>query len=818
MTPAISTGIVGTQLALIVLGLIIGLVAKNRRVPLIFAWISTVLAFFAIGLAAAAAAPGDAFGTTGETSSFVVYAITAFIAAAVAWGVVAVVGVRLRSEQERYYASPETRDAMASELRDVLRQEGISLDARLAQAEQEREQFLYALEDQHAKQIRGLADEYQHEASTILRGLMDQLATERLEPMIAERLDEQRTHIEGELKAIDANATGDALAKVRADYADLVAEVDTANARIEAMRELNPDLSIEEQAALRLTKVDATIETRLAEAATLIETRVADRATQLEARLADIDVLLDDKISAAGNPLIARMTETQGAVEAQLTTWMTVLDTRFAETEQILNQRIVEQEHALEHRVVELERAIEERLTQHVAAVEHVLDGHDTQLQATLGEQSAAIGSHFSVERDRLIGELTEHGLHIQETVANELVSAEQRARETVEATQSAWNVFTDELEHRFAETRDEAVRAAREIADDEREALRAQLNEITQGASSDIAQQVEGLGREAAWQRAQVERSVRDTIEVLQQQASDAVTDADRVFGDLERIGAERVERIRRDAEDALVQSRDYVGQLQESLSIHLEQLRDRSGEVADEMNERLASIASASHDGAAQLEQYARDLVDATTRELGSVSERAASELQTRVNTEFTATVQSALDAQQRTYEAHLSETAQRIMQQVQGDLAGLAEHARSAVTGELDQIIAQSRQHAQDAQEQAFRQVMNDLARQGTELAEQARSAGGDAQRVLEEACARTAVSSKAPWRAWEPTCVRSSFASMTRGSVASTRSCSSFAPRSRRSSGMRIASSDRPARSWFASTREPSKSKFAISSVD
>src|SRR5690606_37016280 len=149
------------------------------------------------------------------------------------------------------------------------------------------------------------------------------------------------------------------------------------------------------------------------------------------------------------------------------------------ETEGILNQRIVEQEHALEARVVELEQALEERLTHHVAAVEQVLTDHDGQLQAALTEQSGAIGAHFSAERDRLIAELTEHGLHIQETVANELVTAEARARETVEATQAAWNSFTEELEQRFVETREEAVRAAREIADEERDALRAQLAEI---------------------------------------------------------------------------------------------------------------------------------------------------------------------------------------------------------------------------------------------------------------------------------------------------------------------------------------------------
>src|SRR5690606_4296205 len=105
-------------------------------------------------------------------------------------------------------------------------------------------------------------------------------------------------------------------------------------------------------------------------------------------------------------------------------------------------------------------------------------------------------------------------------------------------------------------------------------------------------------------------------------------------------------------------------------------------SGVVADEMNERMAAIAAASHDGAAQLEQYARDLVDATSRELGTVAEQATSELQQRINNEFTATVTASLEAQQRSFDAHMDEVAQRLVQQVQGDLAGLAEHARAAV----------------------------------------------------------------------------------------------------------------------------------------
>lgn len=736
MTPDISTGIVAVQVGLIVLALVVGVVARQRRAAVAFAWISTILAFAAIGLAGAASAPGAAFGITGETSGFVVYAVTAFIAAAVSWAVVAVVNVRLRAAQERYYAKPETREALAHELREVLRTEGINLDERLSRAEQEREQFLFALEDQHARQIRGLADEYQHEASTILRQLVDQLAVERLEPIVAEKLEAQRADIEREISQLDAEVAGERVAKLRKQHAKLVRELDAAADRIERLREENPDLDVEERAMQRLAKVDEQVDAKLAEVTTILDGRLQERSAAVEARLADIDSLLDAKVADAGNPLVARMAETQTAVEQQLASWMGVLDGRFVETEQILNQRILEQEQALEHRVIELETALEERLGQHVAAVEQVLADHDVQLQGALTEQSTAIGAHFSAERDRLIAELTDHGVTIQQTVATELVTAETRARETVEATQAAWNTFTDELEQRFAEAREEAIRAARQIAEDERVALQAELAAITKDASGEIAKQVEGLGREAAWQRSQVERSVRETIEVLENQARDAVGKADTVFADLERIGAERVEKIRREAEEALVQSRDYVGQLQESLGAHLEQLRQHSGVVADEMNERMAAITAASHDGATQLEQYARDLVEATSRELGSVAEQATGELQQRINNEFTATVTASLEAQQRAFDAHMSEVAQRLIQQVQGDLAGLAEHARGAITGELDQVIAQSRQHAMETQEQAFRTVMHDLARQQAELADQARTAGGDARRILEE----------------------------------------------------------------------------------
>jgi hypothetical protein len=736
MTSDISIGIVATQIALILLALIIGVVAKQRRAAIIFAWISTVLAFAAIGLAGAATAPGDAFGITGETSNFVVYGVIAFIAAAISWAVVAVVNVRLRAVQERYYAKPETREALAHELREVLRTEGMQLDERLSRAEQEREQFLFALEDQHARQIKGLADEYQHEASTILRSLVDQLAAERLEPMVAAKLEAQKLDLERELATLDENAAGDAVAKLRKEHKALAKELDAAETRIERLRDENPDVDVEERAAARLAKVDAQVDAKMAELATTLDARLGERTASFEARMADIDALLDEKVASAGNPLVAKMAETQGAVEQQLASWMGVLDGRFAETEQILNQRIVEQEHALENRVVELETTIEQRLAQHVAAVEQVLSDHDVQLQSALAEQSGAIGSHFSAERDRLIGELTDHGVKIQETVANELVAAEARARETVEATQAAWNSFTDELEQRFVETREEAIKAARAIADEERATLQAELAEITADSSGEISRQVEGLAREAAWQRSQVERSVRETIEVLQTQAQDAVGEADKVFADLERIGAERVERIRRDAEEALVQSRDYVAQLQDSLGAHLEQLRVQSGVVADEMNERMSAIAATSHDGATQLEQYARDVVEATTRELGSVAEHATSDLQARINNEFTATVTASLEAQQRAFDAHMDEVSQRLIQQVQGDLAGLAEHARGAVNGELDQIIQSSRLHAQEQQEQAFRAVMNDLARQQAELAEQARQASGDGRRILEE----------------------------------------------------------------------------------
>jgi len=278
-------------------------------------------------------------------------------------------------------------------------------------------------------------------------------------------------------------------------------------------------------------------------------------------------------------------------------------------------------------------------------------------------------------------------------------------------------------------------LRAAQEIAATERATLERELADITTKSSSDISQKVEELAREAAWQRAQVERTVSEQVEMLQRQAQHAVANADVVFADLDRIGAERVDAIRRQAEDALVQSRDYVGQLQDSLGTHLEQLRDRSGELADEMNDRLVTITSASQDTAVRLEQYSRELLEATMTQLSQVSEGKIHEKQSRLALEMSTSVSAVVNEQQAAYERHLSEVGQRLVQTVQGDLSGIAEHARTAVTGELDHLVATSRDHALRAQEQSHLQVMKEIARQQTELSDQARNSTEQAKSVID-----------------------------------------------------------------------------------
>ena len=91
MTPAISQGIVGVQVALLLLTLIIGLASRSQTAAKAMAWISTVLALVVIALAGVASAPGGVLGTTGDSQTWLTYGVIGFITAAVTWGAVAVV-------------------------------------------------------------------------------------------------------------------------------------------------------------------------------------------------------------------------------------------------------------------------------------------------------------------------------------------------------------------------------------------------------------------------------------------------------------------------------------------------------------------------------------------------------------------------------------------------------------------------------------------------------------------------------------------------------------------------------------------------------
>lgn len=735
MTDSISQGIAFMQAALLVLAVVLTFTSPRRGAGMALAWSSTLLALLGVGLAAAVQADAITL-TAGTRGSVMMYGIVGVVIAGMTWIAFRVITSYLEARRIRSLESPQSRSKLSDELREVLRGEGIELDGRLRQAEHDREQFLYALEERHARQIAGLAQEYQHEAHTILQQLLDQLAAQQLQPMVEQRLAEQRTAIESELGAIDSAAAGETLTSIRAEFAELFASVEQTEQRIAALKADNPDASIEQIAQQRLDAVQSQIDERLALTRSELDAALASTVEVLDGRINEVGALLDERVELAGNPLANRMAETERIVEARLAEYDHVLAGRFAETEDLLNQRIVDQESGLEQRVVGLEAALDQRLGEHAASIEGVLAQHDEQLHVSLTHQGEAVAAHIAAERDRLIAELTEHTVTLQEQVAAEMAAAEAQARSTVEATQVAWNHFSAELEERFAETREEAMRAAHDIAASERETLERELQDITQRSSSDIAEKVETLGREAAWQRAQVERTVAEQMDLLRNRADDAVANADTIFADLDRIGAERVAAIRSQAEDALVQSRDYVGQLQTSLGSHLEVLRERSGELADEMNERLGAITATSQDTAARLEAYAHEIHDATSRELSLVAEQQVQALQTRLQHELATSVQATLDAQHRAWEGQLTELAQRIVQSVQGDLTGIAEHARGAVAGELEQVVAQSRDHALRTQEQAHLQVMNELARQSSELSDQARRGSEQARSSIEQ----------------------------------------------------------------------------------
>ena len=735
MTQSIFQGIVIVQVLILALTIVLSFTARSRGTGLALAWANTMLGIMVIGGAIAVQA-GILTLAEGTATGVLMYGIAGVVAAALTWAASRMIATMLAARQQRYYDSPETRSRISDELRDVLRSEGIELDARLAQAERDREQFLYTLEERHARQIAGLAKEYQHEAHTILTQLLDQLVAERLQPMVEQRLTEQREALESELGAIDTAVAGETLTTLRTDYRELAEQVEAAASRIEQLRKENPDSGVEELANRRMDEIEAQVAARLEATQAQLDEALAGTITALDARIAGVGALLDEKVEAAGNPLAARMADTERAVDARFTEYGEVLTQRFAETEELLNQRIHEQEHALEQQVSQMEQALEQRLASHGESIEQLLSEHDSRLQDSLAQQAGAVSAHAASERDRLTGELSAHTAALSEQVAGELATIESDAREAVATAQDAWNRFTEELEQRFAETRQEALRAAGDIARSEREALEREMLAITEQASGDIADKVEKLGREAAWQRAQVERTVTDHLDLLRDRANEAVSNADSIFADLDRIGAERVSAIRQQAEDALVQSRDYVAQLQDSLGSHLEALRERSGELAHEMNERLGAITMASQDTAARIEAYAREIHDSTTRELSSSSEMLVQNLQARIQHDMAANLQSTLDAQRAAWEQQLNELSQRVVQAVHGDLAGAAEHARSSVAHELEHVVAQAREQVLRSQEQSHMQVMNELARQSSELGDQARHAAAHASSLIEE----------------------------------------------------------------------------------
>jgi hypothetical protein len=711
------------QVALLILSLPFSLSARGRSVVKTAFIASCVLALGALALFGASV--GALAIDTGKAAQ---YAGVCFAAAVLQGLITSLFGVK-RGMDEKRLESPAARERAADELRAILQKEGIQLDARLEAARQEREAFLYALEERHAKQIASLAQEYQHEAHSILSQLLDQLAVDQLQPMVEQRLAEHGKEIESELGAIDSVVAGEALTTVRAELKELLERVEDAESRIEQAKAENPDRDIEDLVRQRTKEVEKDLSRRIDD---MVESTMKD----VEIKFANVGDLVAEKVDLAANPLVARMKETEAEVEGRLNEYHKVLDTRFVETEKLLSGRVVEQEKALEQRVLEIEQGIEQRLGLHTESVNGALATHDEQLQVSLAEQSEALVAHFGEERDRLMADLGLHAVQLQEQIAAEFVEAERRAKQTVEATQEAWNQFTGELEQRFAEAREQALDAAQQIADAERNSLQTAMEQIVEAASTDMQDKVEAMGREASWHRAQVERASLESTDALKKIAHDAINNADNIFGDLERAGHERVDAIRRQAEDALVQSRDYVDSLQRSLTDHLEQLRLRANELADEMNDRLASVTQVANDALVRVDSHSRDVIDSSSRELAAVADQRLAQLEQQIAQGLTAQLKSNMEAQQHQFEQYLGEMAQRAVQQVHGDLAGLAEHARGAVTGELEQMIGQSQQQARQLIEQGHAQISSEISRQQGDLNGAAREAANVARGMLED----------------------------------------------------------------------------------
>src|SRR5688572_26809244 len=109
MDPLVSQGIVGVQVFLLAITVLLSFTAATRVLGQVAAWISTVLALAAIGLAGAALAPGAL--VSGPTNTYAVYAAIAFVAAMLNWGALAVIRQYLRARHERHLESPKVRSA-----------------------------------------------------------------------------------------------------------------------------------------------------------------------------------------------------------------------------------------------------------------------------------------------------------------------------------------------------------------------------------------------------------------------------------------------------------------------------------------------------------------------------------------------------------------------------------------------------------------------------------------------------------------------------------------------------------------------------------
>ncbi len=731
----LAQAIVFAQIALLVLTLPFSLSDRARRALRLTAGLSGLGAVAGVGLFIA-----TLLGLGGLPSvlanSVVVWSLIGLGVAVLQVAILGLRGLRMRVDAARLQ-TPAVRSRAGDELRAILRSEGVELDERLEAARTEREQFLYALEERHAAQIASIAEEYQAEARTILTQLLDQLAAEQLQPLVEQRLAEHGDQLRSELGALEKVAAGETLNQLRDDLATLDAKIEEASGRVAEIRRDNPESTIEERVNARVDEIVAGLDGRRSDLEQGFEQRLGQAQAAMEARISELADMVNGKVDLAGNPLLVRMEEAQRDVDLRMKSYLASLERRFEETEKLLTERTIQQESALQERVIALEASIDERLTSHGASIEQVLSTHDGELHGAIEEQVRAVHAHVEEQRTRLVADVDEHGRQLSERMQAELAAAEENARAAVTATHEAWESFTADLEERFAATRQQAIDEAQDIARAEREQLLGAMQQITGESQAHIQEQLEMVGREAAWQRAQVERSVSENLDLLQRSASEAMASADEIFADLERMGADRVESIRVRAEESLVSSRQYIEQLEGSLNEHLEAMQQSASQLAEDLDARLTGITGTAQQAGDQLEAYARQLIDSVTDEVTRLSEQRVNELDLTLTQDLQAKMQAAVDQQHRRYEEHLAELSQQVLQQVNGDLAGLVENARGVVSTELEAVIQDAQRQAQEIQRRGHGEVMQELARQQQELATSANEAAAAMRSMIDGA---------------------------------------------------------------------------------